>query len=229
MSVYKTLTLAAAVAAATVSIQASAYEAGDIIVRAGVTTVAPNDDSSRVTLNGTSLGPNSGVNVGDDTQLGLTATYMFSKSWGVELLAATPFTHTVKGEGAVLGGIGKIADVDQLPPTLSAVYHFDTKGPLQPYVGLGVNYTTFFSEDASSSLEAALGNASVSLDDSWGLAGQVGVDWHLSDKWLLNASARYMDIETDATITLKDLGNAKVKTSVDIDPYVYTVSVGYKF
>lgn len=229
MQVLKPLTLTAAIAAVALSTQVAAYDAGDIIVRAGATTVAPNDDSSGVTLNGASLGPNSGVSVDDDTQLGLTATYMFSKSWGIELLAATPFSHSVKGEGVVLGGIGDIAEVDHLPPTLSAVYHFDTEGPLQPYVGLGINYTTFFSEEASSSLEAALGNASVSLDDSWGLAGQIGLDWHLNDKWLVNASARYIDIETDATITLKDLGNAKVKTSVDIDPYVYTVAIGYKF
>lgn len=225
----KMLTLSAAILSAGLSVQALAYEAGDIIVRAGATTVAPNDESSIVTLGGVSLGPNSGVSVGDDTQLGLTATYMFGKSWGIELLAATPFTHSVKGEGVVLGGIGKIADVDHLPPTLSAVYHFDVEGAIQPYVGLGVNYTTFFSEEASSSLESALGNASVSLDDSWGLAGQIGVDWHLNDQWLVNASARYIDIETDATITLKDLGNTKVKTNVDIDPYVYTVAIGYKF
>lgn len=229
MQVLKPLTLTAAIAAVVLSTQAAAYDAGDVIVRAGATMVAPNDDSSRVTLNGASLGPNSGVSVDEDTQLGLTLTYMFDKSWGIELLAATPFSHSIKGEGAVLGGIGDIAEVDHLPPTLSVVYHFDTKGPVQPYIGLGVNYTTFFSEEASSSLEAALGNASVSLDDSWGLAGQVGVDWHLNDNWLINASARYIDIETDATITLKDLGDAKVKTSVDIDPYVYTVAIGYKF
>lgn len=231
MQVLKPLTLTAAIAAVALSTQVAAYDAGDIIVRAGATMVAPNDDSSVVTLNDGSLGRDSGVSVDDDTQLGLTLTYMFGKSWGVELLAATPFSHTVTSDGAVLSslGIDKVAEVEHLPPTLSAVYHFDTQGPVQPYVGLGINYTTFFSESASGQLETALAEEySVSLKDSWGLAGQIGVDWHLNDKWLINASARYIDIETEATIKGKTSGT-RIEADVDIDPYVYTVAIGYKF
>jgi len=228
MNVIKTLSFTAAIVAGVVSTQAMAYEAADIIVRAGATMVAPNDSSGEVTLNGVSLGADSGVTVGDDTQLGLTVTYMLDKNWGIELLAATPFSHTIKSEGTALAGLGidEVATADQLPPTLSAVYHFDVKGALQPYLGLGLNYTTFFNEDASNELDAALGNASVSLKDSWGLAAQVGLDFHLSDNWLLNGSVRYIDIETEGTITTSA---GKVKVDVDIDPYVYTIAVGYKF
>ena len=100
------------------------------------------------------------------------------------------------------------------------------EGALQPYLGLGLNYTAFFNEDASNELDAALGNASVSLKDSWGLAAQVGLDFHLSDNWLLNGSVRYIDIETEGTIKTNA---GKVEVDVDIDPYVYTIAVGYKF
>ncbi len=67
----------------------------------------------------------------------------------------------------------------------------------------------------------------LSLDDSWGLSLQVGLDYHINDKWLLNAAVWNLDIETTATIKTANLG--KIKTDVDIDPWVYMVGVGYKF
>ena len=50
--VFKHLSLAAALSAAMVSTQAIAYEAGDWVVRAGVTTVDPQESGDQLTLNG---------------------------------------------------------------------------------------------------------------------------------------------------------------------------------
>lgn len=232
--VFKHLSLAAAITAAMASTQALAYEEGDWIVRVGATMVDPDASSDIVTLNGADAFGGSKVDVEDDTQLGLNVEYMLSPNLGVELLAATPFEHTVTAKGTlgtVLAGNGgkDVANVKHLPPTLSLNYHFDTNSGFQPYIGVGINYTVFFSEDGSSELEATLGSdTDVELDDSWGLAAQMGVNYHVDDKWMINASVRYIDISTDAEITVKANG-AKIKTDVDIDPYVYTVSVGYKF
>jgi outer membrane protein len=120
-----------------------------------------------------------------------------------------------------------VAEVKHLPPTLSAVYYFDTSGNFKPYLGAGLNFTTFFSEDATASFEAAAGSTDVSLSDSWGLAVQFGIDYELSEKWSLNASARHIVISTDADIQTTDLG--LIETTVDIDPTVYSLSVGYKY
>ncbi|MBB6521407.1 OmpW/AlkL family protein [Pseudoteredinibacter isoporae] len=234
----KPLTLAAAIAACVVGTQAHAYEAGDFIARAGVTTVAPDGDSTQVFVNGGSLGADSGVDVDNDTQLGLTFTYMLDQSWGVELLAATPFSHDASGKGSFLNtrGVGSVADTKQLPPTLSAVYYFNSESAFKPYVGLGLNYTFFFDEEGGANLEAGAGDLDVDLDDSWGLAAQVGFDFDLGNNLLLNASVRYIDIDTEATLTVKDGSNAlglpqgaRITTDVDIDPMVYSVMIGYKF
>ena len=225
----KNLSLAVAVAAAMGSISAQAYEAGDWIVRGGLTTVAPDASSDAVTLNGSDIGAALGasqsgtVDVDDNTQLGLTATYMINSRLGVELLAATPFSHNVEGEGALEGV--DIAEVTHLPPTLSAVYYL-MDGAFQPYVGAGINYTIFFDEDADSDLEGVVGDADVDLDDSIGLAFQVGFDYAINDNWHVNGSVRWIDIETDATIDT-DIG--RIETTVEIDPLVYSVMVGYKF
>ncbi|ROS05272.1 outer membrane protein [Sinobacterium caligoides] len=218
----KALLMSAAVAAV-VAPAAQALEGGDMIVRFGAVKVAPNVDSGPVSLNGAPTFK--GVEVSDDTQFGISGTYMLAPTVGIELLAATPFEHDITLEEGV-----KVGSTKHLPPTLSVQYYplGASQSKWQPYLGLGVNYTTFFSESVDPELEAALGApAEMELDDSWGLAGQVGVDYYINDKWLINASAMYADINTSATITA-DNGNV-AKVDADLDPWVYRLNVGYKF
>ncbi len=230
------ITLSALVAAMAFSGAVSAYEEGDIVVRIGVTSVVPQDSSDLLALNGSesalsgAVGGNATLDVSDSTQLGLTAEYLFSNKWGVELLAASPFEHDADGTGPLAEL--QIGDAKQLPPTLSAIYHFDTAEKLQPYVGIGINYTIFFDEKVTSEADATfatlgLTGGDLELEDSIGLSVQIGTDYHLSDDLSLNASIRWIDIETEAEITF-DSGD-KVSADVSIDPIVYTVAVGYKF
>lgn len=201
---------------------ALAYQPGDFIIRAGVASVQPNEDSGNLKLDGTAL-PGTKAGVDNDEQLGLTFTYMVTSNWGVGLLAATPFEHdiTAKGVGVDAGS------VKHLPPTLTVQYFpLDASSRWQPYVGLGVNYTLFFDENVDSELEGMFGPGDLKLDDSWGWAGQLGVDYLLDDHWLLNASVWYLDIDTDATF--KFAAN-RVTANVDIDPWVYMLGVGYRF
>ncbi|HQQ62330.1 MAG TPA: OmpW family outer membrane protein [Pseudomonadales bacterium] len=207
---------------------AQAYEAGDWIVRAGAATVVPNDSSSVVKLNGAPAVAGGEVRVSNNTQLGLTGTYMFTPNVGVGLLAATPFKHDITANDKLSVVSHDIGSTEHLPPTLTAQYYFNNSSVVTPYVGLGLNYTTFFHTDVDPKLEAALGgHSSMKLSDSWGLAAEAGMDVSLGNNWLLNASVWYIDIDTQATIT-SSAGN-KVKTDVTIDPWVYMVGVGYKF
>ncbi|MBP6382491.1 MAG: outer membrane beta-barrel protein [Pseudomonadales bacterium] len=216
-------------AAMLVSGAASAYEAGDWIVRGGAVMVDPNDDSSRLNVDGIGALDGTGVEVDDDTQLLLNITYMASEHVGVELLAATPFEHTVDTAG--LGGLGltdvELGEIKHLPPTLSALwYPMPGNSKFQPFFGIGVNYTVFFDEDTSGEAQDALGADNLSLDDSWGLAGRIGMDYMINDCWSLHAGAYYIDISTEAEVDTA-LGTAKV--DVDVDPWVYTLGLGYRF
>ena len=78
----------------------------------------------------------------------------------------------------------------------------------QPYAGLGINYTWMFDDKLSSEAEAA-GFSGLDLDDSWGLAAQLGMDYMLSDKVMLNAQIRYIDIETTGHTNLDGVGRLK--------------------
>ena len=207
---------------------AHAYEPGDIIVRAGLTTVAPDESSSNVTVQDVG-NVGMGASVNSDTQLGLNVVYMFSDNIGLELLAASPFKHDINLTGTQdndLGlGDGKLAQSRQLPPTLSVVYYLPVSETFQPYLGLGLNYTVFFDEEFVGSRENQSFN-NLSLEESFGIAAQIGMDYKLDEHWLVNASVRYIDIDTRANFDVLDL---PAKVSVDVDPWVYSVMLGYKF
>lgn len=195
-------------------------QAGDWIARGGLGVVAPDGD-------GADIGPGGPtVDVDDGYAATITVAYMVTDHIGVELLASTPFNHDID----LGGGFGTIGETDQLPPTLSLQYHFGPFGRIQPYVGAGVNYTIFFNEDT----KGALNGDVLNLDDSIGLAGQVGFDWHFDNKWLVNLDVRYISIETDAklagptTATLTGGSTLKID-DVEIDPWVFSINVGYNF
>lgn len=211
----KKLTVAALAVSTLLSGSVYAHEAGEFFIRAGSATVRPTEGAD-----GT-LGHLGGFNVSNDTQLGLTFTYMATENIGVELLAATPFRHKV---GTQL--TGDIATVHHLPPTLMAQWYFgDSSSKLRPYVGVGVNYTTFFNTDVNKKGKET-GVSDLSLKDSWGAAGQVGMDYLINRDWLINMSVWYMDIDTTADYKL---GGVKQHDDIRLDPWVFMFSAGYRF
>ena len=230
------LTAIIAVAGSVVFNPSFAYDGGDVVFRVGVANVQPDDSSDPLTLNGTELSnlglglPVTTLQVDDNAQLGLTITYMYSPNWGIEVLAATPFSHEISANAL---GV-KAGETKHLPPTVSLQYYLAGAGSdVQPYFGIGLNYTTFFSEEIDSQLNGALaglgatGNASLSLDDSFGLALEAGIDFKLNDNWVFNGALWYANIETSADITVPGLG--KMATDVTIDPLVLMLSFGRLF
>lgn len=200
------------------SAPAMAYEAGDILMRVGTASVNPektSDDVDQV------AGAQASAN--DNTQLGISGTYMVTDKIGVEVLGATPFTHKLKGKGGLSGT--NIGEVKHLPPTVSAQYYFmDNESAFQPYVGAGLNITVFFDEKVDSDLNGAYQD--LDLDESVGLAVQAGVDYSINENMFVNASAMYAKIGTTATLK----GSAgELNVDYDLDPMVYRVNFGYKF
>ena len=225
----KSLLGASLVALALAAPAAHAYQAGDMILRAGAITTAPNESSGDLKFDGNKVSGTKAT-LDSDTQLGLTFAYMLTDHIGLELLAATPFKHTVGVKGLGGGLDGKLADIKQLPPTLSLQYYpMEPNSRFQPYAGVGINYTLFFDEDLSSARKQQ-GFSNLKLQDSVGIAGQLGMDYLLTDNLLVNASVWYVDIDTKASVNGPTaLGYSKTKVDVDVDPWVYMVGLGYKF
>ena len=181
---------------------AIAFEPGDWLVRLGGSTVDPKSNNHEI------------VSVEKATSATFNFTYMMTDIWAIELLAAYPFEHDIE----LLDGT-TVGSTKHLPPTLSLQYHFMPTSKFQPYVGIGINYTTFSSEKTNGPLEGV----KLSLGDSWGLAGQIGFDVLFSDNWFFNMDLRYMNIETKAKLNNESIGKVK------IDPMIYGAHIGFRF
>ena len=248
-SVVKTCLISLAYLLVTGSV--TAHETGDFIFRAGPAVVEPQESSEDIRITVPALGDASGAKVGvaNDTQLGLTLAYKIAPNIGIELLAATPFEHDISGSG-VLAGAGKLGDIKHLPPTLSVqFYPMAANSAFQPYIGAGLNYTIFFEESTTSTLNNAgtidalaslagapagtvtsVSSQDLDLDNSFGVAAQIGADYMITDRFGVNAAIWWIDIDTTATITSQtNIGTVKAKVDVEIDPYVYMLGASYKF
>jgi outer membrane protein len=202
---------------ALVALPAQAYEKGDWIVRAGVGMVSPESTAY------TDPAEDLRISVDDGTSAVISATYMFSPNFGFEILAAWPFTHDIKAGPADGSASIKIAETKHLPPTFTFQYQFAPEATFRPYAGLGLNYTTFFDEKLDQTL---FPDTSIKIDDSFGLAVQLGADFKINDQWMLNFDIRYIDIAPDATLT-DDTGSDTI--GIDINPMVYSVNLAFVF
>ncbi len=200
------------------SVPAWAGEAGQWMVRAGATNIYPDDDNGDLNLNrlDPALSP-AEIDVDDAWGFTFNISYFFTENWAVELLAAAPYNHDFDIDDPGLG-FGISGETDHLPPTLSVQYHFPLANQrFTPYVGVGVNWTIFDDEDLDNL------PLDVDLDDSVGLAGQVGVDIDINENWFMNVDLRYIQIESDVEVAGVDVGD------VEIDPWLFGLNVGYRF
>ncbi|WP_081310597.1 OmpW/AlkL family protein [Pseudoalteromonas luteoviolacea] len=192
-------------------------------VNVGAIHVNPIDSASAINENRAL-----GLSADSDTQLGITFDYQYNDNIVFELVTATPFSHTVEGQGGLAGN--DIAEIKHLPPTLLAQYHFfDASAKFRPFIGAGLNYTVFFDEEASAALKQTLKteDVKVDLDNSFGLALQMGFNYEINDKWGLHVMVSKMDIDTDATVYAN--GVQALTSDVEIDPFVAMIGAKYKF
>ncbi len=205
----KLQSLVLATAAAFTMTTAFAVPAGTWTVAAGAHYVDPKSDNGNLADGAFS------VDVDSDIRPTVSGEYFIANNVGVELLAAIPFEHDITltaADGSEIKG-----KTQHLPPTLSIQYHFDGYNMpmnVKPFVGVGVNYTTFFKEK----LYLPEGPADLEIDDSVGVAGHIGVDIPFTPRDSFRIDARYMDIKPDVSLNGDDLGE------VDISPWVYGVA-----
>lgn len=195
-----------ALTAALFSFTASAANDGPWMVRARAIGVLPDESATIVPIGGD-------TKIDDTVVPELDFTYFFAKNWAAELiLATTPHDVSHTPTGLDLGSVWL------LPPTLTVQYHFaPDSNSFRPYIGAGVNYTIFYNVDNPPGLN-------IDYSNSFGLALQAGVDFPLGNGWTINADVKKVFLNTDVTIA--PLG---VHASVDIDPWIVGLGVGYRY
>lgn len=190
----------------------------------------------------------SGVSLEVQTQ----NTLMFSieralnDNWAVELRLGYPPKHDVKlrvnnpgltGNALLVNGVKAklaannglvVAGVRQWAPTLFLNYKFgDKTNALRPWVGVGVNHTTFKSSTNAVGDELYHdGGVRVKLSDSTGLAFQTGVTYQLDQNWSLQASWMTAAVKHNLTTYTE---HSSQKATYRFHPSVFAAVVAYSF
>jgi outer membrane protein len=156
-----------------------------------------------------------------------------SAHFDVELTAGYPPLQKTVGKGpAELGSVpynGQvIATARWIAPTALLEYKFlSENSKLRPYIGVGVNYTTFYDRDSTPAGNAASGGPTkLSLTSSVGPAGTVGLAYNISGNWNLYGSYSISRVNTHL---VADTGGVIRTTDIKFGPQVAVIAVGYSF
>jgi outer membrane protein len=156
-----------------------------------------------------------------------------SSAFEVELALGYPPLSKLEGRGiATVGSVpynGEIiGSARWLSPTVLFEYQFLPESyKLRPYIGVGVNYTTFYDRDSNAQGNAANGGPTrLSLTSSIGPAGTVGLSYNVSGHWHMYASYSISRVNTDLTT---DTAGVERTAHIKFGPQALVVSGGYSF
>jgi outer membrane protein len=176
------------------------------LVRGRVVNLSPANGSDPVG----GAGASDRITVSKKTIPEVDISYFFSPNISAELILTYPQKHDVYLDGKNIGSF------KHLPPTLSAQYHFAPNADINPYLGVGVNYTNI------SKVNLLSGTGSLE-HSSFGLSIQAGLDFKIDKNWSVNVDVKKVQIRSDVSIS-----GAKV-SAVKVDPLLVGVGIGYRF
>lgn len=167
-------------------------------------------------------------------------SYYFTKNFAVEAICCFSYHH-VQGVGTLAGG--SLAHTWVFPPSILFQYHHTGFGAFQPYFGVGVNFTAYFSDAGRNLwfLAAPVGIVapatfySTSITPSWGPVVQVGFDYMFNENWGVNFDLKrvLMEPTVHASIFVPPFLGVPLFVPVTgkafIDPWVASVGVTYRF
>lgn len=241
--------LAIAVAAMVNAQQASAdwLSDGDFIVRVGASWIDPDDSHNDLRFTEDFI--HEDFDIDADTTWNISGAWLPVEHWGVELMYIGSTNHDLDLERIRYDDV--FVDVDgydvgdfdaSYANAYVNWYPLSRDCMVQPYVGIGINYTDFSDESFSRQFRDDLNSLDLidvdyGLSHSWGFTGQIGVDFKFGREsaFLVNAAVLYIDADTDYRISYTDnllLPPARFTneiTDVDYSPWVFNLGVGYSF
>ncbi|HUD25868.1 MAG TPA: OmpW family outer membrane protein [Burkholderiaceae bacterium] len=222
--------LCTALALFTGSADASAQDSND--VRVGLYAVfyhtAADDIQGPFTPKGVT------ADVGNLQTVYLAYVRRLSPHFELELTAGVPPTSDTIGKGpAKLGSVPwngqTVGTVKWLSPSVLLEYMFgEESAALRPFVGAGINFTHFYDRKVNANGQAALGGpTSISLNNSIGPAGTLGLYYRVLQHWHLVAS--FSAAQVESKLTTNTDGVIRRSNRVNFDPQTIVASVGYSF
>lgn len=210
------LALIAAAVAGTFALPAAAAEPNPWMVRVRALYMDTADKSEAIPALAV---PANAITVNNKWFPEVDISYFFTKNVAAELVLTYPQKHDVTVEESALGGPVKIGSFKHLPPTLSLQYHFNPDGEFRPYVGAGINFTWIMDDKLSVPGVGDLKLDSTSVGAAWG----AGFDVKVAKNTYLNFDVKKVYIGSDVKL------NGNKVSSVDVDPLLWSVGLGWRF
>ena len=213
---------------------AAGAHAGDTenTIKVGYAHIGFNTNSGDLTGPPGTTPPGIQADLNDATTLALVYERRISGPWSIVLQAGTPPVVKIvgAGNGAALGEVGTSR---AWFPAVLANYTFAGPWGTQPYVGAGLNYTSYTDGQVSTAYTDAFGGtgSTAKLKSSWGYVVKIGIGFPLSRNWVIDAAYTRYGIRTTATITTATPGAGDIVRRVDVrsDPDVVGLTLGYRF
>lgn len=185
------------------------------LVRVRALELVPANQSVAFSAAGTNF-PTNAISLNTKTFPEFDVSYFFTKNISTELVLTYPQQQNVS-----LQGVGKIGTLTHLPPSLLFQYHYPIdKCPVEPYAGVGFNYTRI----TATNLNAA--GIPLDLDrDSFGFAYGIGLDYKINDRWVANLDFKHVTINSSVVVQ----GTGALVTNVGVNPNLYSIGIGYRF
>ncbi|KAF0124870.1 MAG: OmpW family protein [Methylocystaceae bacterium] len=180
----------------------------------------------------------------------LDVAYYLTKNWAIEAICCVA-PHHIQGTGTISSDFARAW---LFPPSIMAQYHFTNIGAFQPYVGVGVNFTTFWNTRVNNDTwsipfapgaplagaQGVLANFQyATVAPSWGPVGQIGFDYMLNDHWGVNVDFKYIALHPmvhSTVVSFAPVAGAglgaiyiPVKVSLPINPVVISAGLTYRF
>lgn len=200
-----------------------------VVAFAGYAGEAKAKDHAQITLGASGIIPQDRAKVstiGGTTEIAnravpsLQLEYFFTKNISAELFCCLT-RHPVTAVGTALGDL-PLTSATLFPPSVTLKYRFRNLGRFEPYIGAGFNYTAFSGETSPAGGVVTR----VRLEDSFGPSLQIGLDYRLTKHLYARADLRRVWIDTDATI---EAGPTVIPAQVEINPWIPTMGLGYRF
>jgi outer membrane protein len=202
-----TLLAGAVLASAVVSAQAQDAARPGFYAAIGVHSVNPKSG------NGTLAGAFK-TDINSDTEPSLTLGLRVDEHWSAEaFLPLTKFKHDVRLNGA------KSASIKHMPFLLTAQYHFLPESRVQPFIGAGYGWVSVSGERTT----GPIAGTRLNVKNGDGFVGQFGVDYMAGRHLFVRGDVRYFDWKSKVDLNGAGIGQVKV------NPWIYGVSVGYRF
>lgn len=210
-------TIASLALASAAALACAAARAEDNIVKLGISQYTTH--SKTTGISGIGVPPGADATTGDATTAIFTYERLVTPNVGVEFVLGYPPTIKANATGSVAFLGDGVLSAKSVSPTLIFNWHFGEAGDTwRPYVGIGVNFTRFTNIKSSLATD-------VQMSDSWGIAGQVGINYAIDKNWGLFGSIAALKVKSDLVAS----GSTVLTTTIDFRPIVYSLGVSYAF